>query len=745
MQYSFESINDKEFEILAIDILSKYFNIRIERFKSGKDQGVDGRFFSSDNQEIIIQCKHYYKSGFKLLFRKLKSDEIKSIQKLSPKRYILLTSTQLSKQNKQKIFHLLSPYIESEKDIFGNEDLNDLLSKYSDIERKHYKLWISSTNVLQTIMNNALVGRSKFKLDEISVFLPKYAETKDHAKAIQKLEKNRVLILTGEAGIGKTTLADQISFLYAKNGYEFVYIDNAISEAESIYFEGKNQIFYFDDFLGRNYLEALEKKEDSKILNFIKRIHSSNDKYFILTSRTAILKQGKELSDLFHIDNIGKNEYELHISNYSAIDKAKILYNHIWHSLLHESFVSEFYIDFRYLKVIKHKNFNPRLIAFITDFHKVANIKNESYWEYIKNMLNNPKELWDNIFNLQFDSFARLIPCLIVFNGGSISEKELKEAYFKIVHLEKLNVSASFDHNYEKVIRITVGSITNRIIEPSGKITYELFNPSVADFILDRLSDNEAFISNIYLSLKTAKSIRTLFNLRHSGSIDERIIESIFVQLIENRNGIPNYEFDAYLVFYLLMNGFTYFLQSKAAIQLIEIISMTEIENIDAKIQIMSYAIGKKIITGVNKTHLLFYENYIDEYDSPEELKALVTILKKLNDFDTSKLREKTFDFWMYNITQSVLDDGILDDYKTEEESDEACDTVIQYLKDESMALNIHFSDNELNRLLSRCDLDKILERNLKAREVDDTESENNADENQEDSDNGIIDLFERT
>ncbi len=53
-------------------------------------------------------------------------------------------------------------------DIFGNEDLNDLLSKFPDIEQKHYKLWITSTKVLKIILNAAIIGRSKAKLEDIA-------------------------------------------------------------------------------------------------------------------------------------------------------------------------------------------------------------------------------------------------------------------------------------------------------------------------------------------------------------------------------------------------------------------------------------------------------------------------------------------------------------------------------------------------------------------------------------------------
>jgi restriction endonuclease len=58
MNYDFKTLNDKEFEILVSDLLSRHLSIRVERFRPGKDKGVDGRFFAAPEQETIIQCKH---------------------------------------------------------------------------------------------------------------------------------------------------------------------------------------------------------------------------------------------------------------------------------------------------------------------------------------------------------------------------------------------------------------------------------------------------------------------------------------------------------------------------------------------------------------------------------------------------------------------------------------------------------------------------------------------------------------
>lgn len=70
------------------------------------------------------------------------------------------------------------------------------------------------------------------------------------------------------------------------------------------------------NFLGRNYLDGLFKREDSKIVQFMKAIQSQENKRFILTSRSSILNQGKLHSELFKINKIGRNEFELNITKH---------------------------------------------------------------------------------------------------------------------------------------------------------------------------------------------------------------------------------------------------------------------------------------------------------------------------------------------------------------------------------------------------------------------------------------------
>lgn len=517
--YTFETLNDKEFEVLTVDLLSKEFNTHIERFKSGRDGGIDGRFFegSVENGVVIIQCKHWLKSGIKALIAECKKHEAKKVIKLNPSRYIFVTSLALSAQNKKDISDAFSPYIKNESDIIGNEDINVLLAKHPDVERQHYKLWLAGTNVLQSILSNDVLGRSGFQLEEIQEFLPKYVRTENHKKAFEKLEELGSIIINGEPGIGKTTLAEQMYFEYAAQGYQLVVVHESIIEAEKIYNPEWQQIFYFDDFLGSNFLSAIDAKQDSHIVSFMKRVSKDSSKRFILTTRSNILNQGKRLSEKFEQGNLDRNEYEIKIQSLTEFDRAQILYNHIYFSDLSEDLIQQIYIDKRYRSIISHKNFNPRLIDFITDAIKVEKEASpEVYWNYIQKSLDNPKDIWRGMIETQISDLDRHIVIAIVLNSSPVSEEQIVTL---LTNLKELGLDTTSEYpTIGNIMRGLVGSVLNRNISQDGQVTYSLFNPSIADFVISEYLNRADYVAKLISCLRTTNALNNVDRLIKSNS-----------------------------------------------------------------------------------------------------------------------------------------------------------------------------------------------------------------------------------
>ena len=65
--YDFRTLNDKDFEVFSCDVLSEKLGQRFERFKPGRDAGVDGRYFKDQKSEVILQCKHWANTYYRRL------------------------------------------------------------------------------------------------------------------------------------------------------------------------------------------------------------------------------------------------------------------------------------------------------------------------------------------------------------------------------------------------------------------------------------------------------------------------------------------------------------------------------------------------------------------------------------------------------------------------------------------------------------------------------------------------------
>ena len=405
--YKFDTLNDKEFEILVRDLYQAEFGITLESFKRGRDKGIDLRYTSSNDHKLIIQCKHWLKSGISKLKSHLKNKELEKVKKLSPDRYILATSLELSPSDKEDIIEIFDPLISNPSDIIGHELLNNYLTKYPEIQKNHYKLWLSSATILQKIFSEYIRERSELYKKEIYEKIKLFVETDSLEAAVKILEKNNVLLITGEPGIGKTLLADYLTFKYIKQGYRLTYIHKDLTDAEKVYEPNQKQLFYFDDFLGSNYLEILsEKKFDSQINHLIKAIRRSQNHLLILTSRTTIYNTAKSKSEIFDDKKFNVLNYQLEISDYTFRDRGEILYNHLFFSELDDKYIEDIKSNEFYFEIIKHKNFNPRIIKFITDQKQIEISNPEDYSEFILSSLDDPSQVWKKAFENQISDIT---------------------------------------------------------------------------------------------------------------------------------------------------------------------------------------------------------------------------------------------------------------------------------------------------------------------------------------------------
>ncbi|MBN8571456.1 MAG: restriction endonuclease [Ignavibacteria bacterium] len=489
--YNFLNLSAYEFEELCRDLLQKELKLTFESYADGKDEGIDFQY-KKKKDFIILQCKRY--ENYAQLKSTLKK-EVKKIQKQNPKRYILSTSVKLTPQNKTEIESLLKPYILATEDIIGHKDLNNLLNIHSDIEKQHFKLWLASTSVLNKILNAKVINNSQFEKELIYNNLKLYVKNESFFDSIKILKGNRFIIISGIPGIGKTTLARMLICYYLGKGYrEFINISQNISEGEQLYEEGKKQIFLYDDFLGRTSLVETNP-HDTALLTFINHIKGKKNKILIFTTREYILNQATQIIEKF---NSLKNENKviLDLQKYSEETRARILYNHLFFSGMDENYFNDILYNKRYLAIINHKNYSPRIIEYITKKEIYTKILDSGFFQTFINYLDDPSEIWNHAYqnDIKFISKIILAELTLLSSNGPIFIKSLQnatEVFFK-------RTNRIFDHfEFNKGIYELENCFIKTQKDFKGNILVEFQNPSIEDYMINNLNKDSYLLGDL--------------------------------------------------------------------------------------------------------------------------------------------------------------------------------------------------------------------------------------------------------
>ncbi|OCB75540.1 hypothetical protein B0A79_23800 [Flavobacterium piscis] len=525
--YNLEVLNDKEFEELCKDLLEKELNISFQIFKTGRDKGIDLRYANNVENEIIVQAKRFGRSTYSNLKTEIKK-EIISINKLTskPKRYILMTAFDLSVGQVDEVVSQLKPFVKNSQDIYSRDRIMNLLVKYPEIEKKYYKLWITSTNVLNLILHNGVNGRSEFVKEKIIKKASFYVPTLNFDVAVNKLKENHFLIISGEPGIGKTTISYLLICDMLADGYELIYVDDHLKDAEDLLSKSPDvkQVVFFDDFFGANLSEIINpRNSEGKILSFIERIQASTNKFLVMTTRTTILKQAQYRFEKFNRSGLADlSKYELEIKSYSKVDKARILYNHMFHSGMIAEQYDMFFKSQNYLKIINHRNYFPRLIEFITSTNQLNKIPVKETETFIFNSLDNPQEIWHFAYDQQLNEEEKfLLMTLFSLGGYNIGSAELNKAFdaryeYEIRENGFILHSNSFQQSLKKLLDGFIKSEKNLY---TGRLTFSFLNPSVADFVINFLKDHTTEVKRILYSVVYFKQITTYFRSDSSNGI----------------------------------------------------------------------------------------------------------------------------------------------------------------------------------------------------------------------------------
>lgn len=470
--------------MLVADLLGTDEGVRYDVFARGPDLGVDVRFEDTDGGWHIVQCKHYLRSTVANL-RQAALDEAKKVGRLDPRpaSYRFVTSRPLTVANKRDLKQDLRPFIRRQRDILGEDDVELLLSRHEAVERRHIKLWLPSSTQLRTLLASATYSRSKALAEEINDLLPRWVPGQVFFEARELLDRERVCVIAGVPGIGKTTLAKMLLADAIAEGYEAISVSADIEEAWGVYEPGQRQIFYYDDFLGRTALtERLGKNEEDRLLAFMRRVAVSRTTLFVLTTREYILQQAQDLYEQLAHEGVEGRRFLLELQSYSRPDRARIFYNHAFFSgqLSREARLA-LLVDRAYEAIIDHRAYNPRQIEWITGLsgHQLTDEDNANYVAFALAALDDPTRIWRYGFEHQLDEAQRALVLVLVTMPDQVEHDDLQRAFDSFAEVAGISTRR---RAFERALKVLDDSFV-RTYQDVAKIFIRAYDPSVADFL----------------------------------------------------------------------------------------------------------------------------------------------------------------------------------------------------------------------------------------------------------------------
>lgn len=520
---NYANLSDVEFEYLCKDVMSRKLSKKLERFGPGRDGGID-LSDTSHPREIIVQVKHYVRTDFSGLIRSLEK-EVPKVKEQAPKHYYVCCSKELSPQNKTQIYELFSSFMDSTEDVITTLELDEFLEapENSDILRKHYKLWLDSTNILTDVLANDIFVDSEALMSGIEDEVKLFVKTQAFDEAIAYLEKRNVLIIVGNPGVGKTVTSKMLVLYYAAQGYRVRYTSDgsdlkALKRSLSQSTKSK-EVILLDDCFGQAYFNMKETQEN-ELLALIKYVNINPNKLLIMNSRISIYHEAKDRTpDL--VKSFDRREYRAYILDMECMsieEKAKIFYNHLYFYGVPDKYFQSIRADKNYRKIVKHSNYNPRIIEFICTPRQFKAIEPAKFASFVMSCLDKPERIWRNEYERRLAEVDRLFLTTIYSLSDTPVPFDMVKQCFEYRISQNPLLDPSVNHFDQTLNRLTNSMV--KIVDSKGGKMLSAANPSVNDFLRAHLSINVPEERSL---IADSNSVRQLKRLLDVGAYETRI------------------------------------------------------------------------------------------------------------------------------------------------------------------------------------------------------------------------------
>ena len=492
---NYANLNDVEFEYLCQDIMSKKLGIDLRRFAPGRDGGID-LVDSVTNKNIIVQVKHYSKTNASGLISSLKN-EVRKVEEHKPKHYYVCCSMELSAARIDEIYSLFVDYMTSDANILTLIEIDDFLTLPENIEilRKHYKLWISNSNILQEISNHNIFIDCEYLMSSIQSDERYFVQTSAYDSALKYLTQHKTLLITGDPGVGKTITSKMLILHFASEGYRVRYTTDGadlsdLKKAISLDRDAK-EVILLDDCFGQAYFN-MKETQGNELLSLIKHVYLSKNKILILNSRVTIYREAR-VRTLEIVKSFENKEFNIQVIDMNAlsgIEKARIFYNHLYFNEVNCEYFASIKENKNYLRIINHANYNPRIVEYVTSPIRYSQVSPKDYFNFILGHLNNPDKVWADEYERKLTKVDRILLTTLF----SLTDTVIPLNHAKQCFNARLNglpdVDLTIDQFRNSLKRLQGAFV--KIVDMRNKKMLSMMNPSINDYLTSRITSNEA-------------------------------------------------------------------------------------------------------------------------------------------------------------------------------------------------------------------------------------------------------------
>lgn len=491
--YDFASLSPYDFEVFVRDLLSAQDRLVYSTYRVGADGGIDLKA-ATEKGWVVAQCKHTPSADKGSVLRAARKEAGKAAgMGFTLARYVFVTSAELTPGTERETQEALAGVADT-VEVYGRGWLNAVLALHPEVERRHFKLWISSTQAVRAMMQDGVFLRGESRIQRIERNYLRFVHHETCEVAKLALEEHGCVLLSGAPGAGKTTIAEYLLLLWWHRGFRVVVDPRTVDQWWAWLGDDTPTVFFFDDAWGQtHHQDHGSRHHDTDMSEFIESVverqsSGTASKVLIMTSRVQVLQETVRLSDTSRraVERLAHCHVPVERIPYDV--RSRMLFNHVHLSVTNPQTRQDLSIGSWWQAVAGHQNNSPRLIEIVVRRNGARSA--QELIDDLEEALENPHEIWGASFRALPLVDQQLLLTLSMMDSQLVQWQEV---------IRRLGGITSSESHVDAAVERLNGSWITKACDVGGQ-SLSLADPSQRDFLIRYLSMSPGAMSFIIRS-----------------------------------------------------------------------------------------------------------------------------------------------------------------------------------------------------------------------------------------------------